>query len=114
MYYYIVYLKGPKKYLVVPFYWIRDGDTTMLEKFVDRGLNSNQTHLCYWNEQVDAEDYASHVPDFGANISDDFPCQENAACYYCFVLKFKGKCLVRVLHLLCFVFMIHVFLQSQI
>lgn len=91
MYFYIVYLKKPQKYAVIPFNWLRDGNTKILEKFVNSGLNSNQTHLCYWSKQVSGVHDASHVPNFNANRSNEYPCRENEACYHCFVLKFKGK-----------------------
>lgn len=92
MFYYIVYLIKPQKYAVIPFHWLRDGDSSILEKFVNNGLNSNQTHLCYYSRRVGAVQDAAHVPNFNVNVSSQFPCNDDDACYRCFVLKFKGEC----------------------
>lgn len=84
--YYVVYLIHPRKYIVVPCHWVRDGETTVLEKFVDRGLNSNQKHLVFWSRE------RGHVqPNFSANIANEFPCRELEACFMCFILKYKCK-----------------------
>lgn len=99
MYFYIVHLKEPKKYAVIPFHWLHDGTSKMLQKFVNNGLNSNQTHLCYWAEEVDVVDYAAHFPNFQANISNEFPCRNNEATCHCFVLKFACKHSVYYLNL---------------
>lgn len=86
--FYVVYLVDAKKYLVIPCSWLRDGEGVILEKFVDYGLNSNQKHLCYWSR------HDGVVADFGIDISTGFPCRQDEACYYCFVLKFRGECFI--------------------
>lgn len=91
MYSYVVYLKVARMYAVIPYHWLRDGDTKVLEKFVNKGLNSNQTHICYYSTLVSAEESAAHPPNHQANFPIDFPpIDEGGGLYYCFVLKFKG------------------------
>lgn len=95
--YYVVYLKEASRYAVLPCRWVKGGDSTILQKFVNKGLNSNQTHICYYSNEVDEEDYAAlraHRPNFGARISNVYPCDEDEAIYHCFVLKFICKCSV--------------------
>lgn len=84
MYYYVLYLINPRVFVVVPYNWLRGGDSSILEKFVDKGLNSNQKHLCFYSRE------GEHVaPNFHANIANEFPSREAEACYHCFVIKFK-------------------------
>lgn len=83
--FYVVYLIDAKKFLTIPAHWLRNGLGVILEKFVDKGVNSNQKHLCYWSKYYDA------VEKFGIGVSTEFPCRGDEACYNCFVLKFKGK-----------------------
>lgn len=52
--FYVVYLTDAEVFLVIPCKWLRDGAGYVLEKFVDKGLNSNQKHLCYWSRHTDA------------------------------------------------------------
>lgn len=94
MHYYVVYLKEAERYAALPYHWVLAGDSTILEKFVNKGLNSNQTHICYFSNEVDMEDAAAlraHIPNFRARVSYEFPCDEDEATYHCFVLKFKCK-----------------------
>lgn len=85
--YYVVFLVKPRKYIVIPHNWLRDGDNLIMEKFINQGLNSNQKHLCFWSEEG-----FDGAPNFNANVADEFPSGEQQACYICYVLKFKCKC----------------------
>lgn len=51
--FYVVYLVDADDFIVIPCTWIRD-DARMLEKFVNYGLNTAQTHLCFWSTNADA------------------------------------------------------------
>lgn len=53
--YFVVYLLNDRINIIVPKTWIRDSDEQM-EKFVNRGLNSNQKILCFWSQNPFAFD----------------------------------------------------------
>lgn len=50
---YVIYLEDADEHIVIPYTWIRDADK-MLRKFVNYGINTSQTHLCFWSTLADA------------------------------------------------------------
>lgn len=90
--YYIVYLLVPKVTVVIPENWIRWVNVHM-EKFLNYGVNSNQTYICYWTDSENARDIngailLNFLPDFSLNMCDSFPSQ---GLYLCKIIKAKGK-----------------------
>lgn len=68
--FFVVFLESESKYVVIPITWINNG-TELWEKFVNKGVNSNQTHLCFYsieNRQafgVDGKIIQTFLPNFG-------------------------------------------------
>lgn len=91
--YYVVYLLDADEHIVTPCTWIRDAKK-MLKKFVNYGLNSNQTHLCFWSEHADAKTQdgrpnVDYQPNFDLQLRNEFPCDEGV--YRCHVIKFTSE-----------------------
>lgn len=51
--FYLVYLIDSQIYTVVPSWWMKDSEL-LWEKFINHGLNTTQTHLCYWSTESPA------------------------------------------------------------
>lgn len=83
--YFVVYFEDVKEYVVIPKKWIRN-DEIIFKKFINKkGLNSDQSYLCYWStssEAVDAngEPKIEFAPNFDAGIMFDFPSDEG--CFF--------------------------------
>lgn len=90
--YFAVFLEDVEKYIVVPPHWIKDGKA-IWEKFVNYGVNSNQTYLCYYkrkngNFSEDAGADFDFEPNFGACLTAEYPSVGLAACYRCNIRRF--------------------------
>lgn len=85
--FYVVYLKYANELIVVPDHWLRDGQSSILVKFINNGLNKNQLHLVFWS--IDGIHVA---PNFDLNVAFEYPPLQNEACYLCYVLKCFRKC----------------------
>lgn len=50
--YFVVFLEtiAESKYVVIPITWINNGPD-LWQKFVNKGLNTNQTHLCFYSKK---------------------------------------------------------------
>lgn len=90
--FYVVFLERFAKYVVIPKEWLRN-DKSMMEKFMKKGINVMQSHICYINEATSktlgvnaAQDL---TPNFHARMSDEYPCIEGT--FYCTVAAFYGK-----------------------
>lgn len=70
--YFVVYFVKAKKHLVIPKHWVFEHETA-LEKFINYSLNSNQSHMCYFANDVDQTSLLWHTPDFEAPFVDEFP-----------------------------------------
>lgn len=73
--YYIVFLKKFKKNVIVPKTWIKDLKKHK-EKFMDSGLNRNQTYVCFYTKDPLAFDpYGLPIKTFPADF--DLPLSRN-------------------------------------
>lgn len=88
----VISIVNSNQVIVVPKNWIYEIDDNW-EKFMNNGLNTTQTFLCYWSSQDGAlgEDGVpnhKHKPNFDVNIENNFPCIEG--CFHIKLLKYKG------------------------
>lgn len=86
--FYVVYLQNADECIVVPDHWLRDSQSTMLVKFINRGLNHNQLHLVFWSI-----DGICVAPNIDLDVAFAYPPHRNEACYLCYILKCFRKCL---------------------
>lgn len=94
--YYVVYLIDFDLFIVVPIFWIRE-DTKMLRKFVKKGMNNSQTHLCFYSRLEEAQVTVNeeNIPDinlkpnFNIEMGGTFPC--DAGVFHCRVVSFYGE-----------------------
>lgn len=89
---FVVYLCAAKKYAVIPPHWLADG-RNVWAKFVNYGLNPNQTYLCYYkrkNGHFDEDDGADfeHLPRFSLSLADEHPPVLLEANYHCKIVKY--------------------------
>lgn len=92
--YFIVFLLEPKKYAVIPCFWVLDENEAIWDRFVNSGLNSSQKYLCYWASENGSERYRGApseyvAPNFAANRSLQFPCNEGT--FLCRIVKYRSK-----------------------
>lgn len=91
--YFVVYLIESGKHAGVPSHWIYDTTGAIWNKFVNTGLNSSQTYICYWRGNGSTEYFGapSHgiVANFDANFAANFPVDEGM--YYCRIRHFNGN-----------------------
>lgn len=90
--YFIVFLVGPRVYAVIPCNWIYCARGEIWEKFINNGLNSSQSYVCYWASENESIEYLAapnddFEPNFAAIRADTFPCNEGT--YICRITKFK-------------------------
>lgn len=73
--FYLVYLIDLRKYVVVPSWWMKDSEL-LWEKFINRGLNTTQTHLCYWSTEnpamIDGRPNNDYEPTFTAHSAERY------------------------------------------
>lgn len=91
--YYAIYLLDADENIVIPCTWIRDAKR-ILKKFVNYGLNTSQTHLCFWSDHADAKTddgkpNFNFEPNFDLELKVEFPCAEGI--FRCCVLKFDSE-----------------------
>lgn len=94
--FYVVFLNDFARNIVIPCSWIRD-EAQMMRKFVNSGINSAQTHWCYFNSTMAAQierngkmvPNGTVTPDFSIPQSEEFPCDEGI--FKCRVLAFYGE-----------------------
>lgn len=89
--YFIVYIHSIKQHRVVPTKWMREFDLHT-EKFMNYGVNSNQSFLVFWTDDLSAFDidgipHLNVIANEAAAIRDDFP---HEGWYKCRIVKFKG------------------------
>lgn len=96
--YYVVYLIGIQRNIVVPIKWVRNGEE-YLERYVDKSLNTTHTHLCFWRADAveNGKPNPNYVPNFSATIQHEFPCDEGV--YQCSIVKFKSE--YRIIQMIC-------------
>lgn len=83
-----VYLKRPKRYIIIPENWINDLNNAKLKNY---GKNSNQDFLVFWSAANDNANLDT-PPNFNAMLSDVYePTTEDGLCYIGRVLRFFGK-----------------------
>lgn len=91
--FYIVYLKKPKKNVIIPLEWV-DNDEAQLEKFMNYGINSNQGFRCFYTEKPAAIDRNGVPKAFHPNF-DKYPIDgavfPNDGCYIGKIIKFKSE-----------------------
>lgn len=95
--YFVVFLQEVEKLIVIPPYWIKDGDTVW-EKFVNYGgVHTNQKYLCYYKRKNGdfTEDEGTDFgfePNFATSFANVYPSVELDAVYYCKIERyFYGK-----------------------
>lgn len=100
--YFVVYLIEPKRYAVIPCYWIYDEDGELYNKFMNTGLNSSQKYLCYWSSANNSVEYSGAPDDFEPNFnaarSTLFPVDEGT--FPCRIAYFRGELNVFIWHIL--------------
>lgn len=97
--YYVAFLLDAGKNIVIPCTWMRNAEK-IVEKFVNYGLNTNQTHLCFWSIHADAKTQDGkpnfdYQPNFDSQIKTEFPCDEGV--FRCRVVKFTSEYLFIIL-----------------
>lgn len=86
--FYVAYLLQPQVNIVVPIDWVYQSEKQW-QKFVNSGLNINQTHRIFYTENPNAfnekdEPFEGYVPDFTVNAG-EFP---DEGCYEGKLVKF--------------------------
>lgn len=93
--YFIAYLVASKLHVIVPKTWIFEIDKHW-EKFVNKSINRNQKHLCFYSERAGAmidrgddikEPNTSFKPDFSFQQENEFP---DEGCYIAKLIYYKG------------------------
>lgn len=93
--YFIAYFVAPKLHVIVPKAWVFEIDKHW-EKFVNKSINRNQKHLCFYSERpgamIDREDQVkepvvSFNPDFNLAEENIFPAE---GCYVANLICYKG------------------------
>lgn len=82
--FYVVYLIESKRNVILPVHWV-DGNQNQLEKFINYGVNNNQKHRCYFNNNRNLFDIQPNFDDFPVGNS-HFP---DEGCYIGKIVKFK-------------------------
>lgn len=90
--YMIVHILRADIFVVIPERWIYDIEKKN-EIFLNRGMNSNQCHVCFWTDNANARDAQGAIllnfePNFRASFNVHFPME---GCYLCKIIKAKGK-----------------------
>lgn len=94
--YYIVYIRSRclkhGSFTVIPEGWIREFDMQK-EKFLNKGLNSNQLHVCFWTHSERARNEngvidQNFAPNWDAGFDNIFPGE---GCYLCQIIVAKGN-----------------------
>lgn len=80
--FFIVFLTKNREYVVIPTKWIKGDENDLWKKFINLGLNSVQTHLCFYSETL----YFSLKPNFGAARVVNFP---EDGIYTCRIVRFE-------------------------
>lgn len=70
--YFVVCFTDTKKYLVIPQHWLFDYKTA-LQKFINYSLNSNQTFMGYYANNIEPKHLSQHAPNFRAPYVHEFP-----------------------------------------
>lgn len=86
--YFVVFLMSPRVYVTIPENWIKDFDRHN-EKFLNQGINANQTYVCYYTKNANAKNengtiLLNFTPDFDTNFEPTFP---STGCYLCRIVK---------------------------
>lgn len=94
MWFFAVRLIESNQFIAIPEEWIRDLNPIVFEKFANKGLNTDQPHVCYFSNQESAktangEPNPSFVPNFNASRSVEYPCADGT--FYCQILKYTRK-----------------------
>lgn len=89
--YFVVFIFQTKNYIVVPATWLIEL-SAHTEKFMNYGVNSNQTFRVFYTTNVDAFDAngvprATFEPNRNASNHSQFP---NEGLYKCKITKYKG------------------------
>lgn len=89
---FVVFLCAAEKYVVIPPHWVLDG-RNVWAKFVNYGLNSNQTYLCYYkrrNGNFSEDDGADfqNLPRFSLDIVDEYPSALLEANFRCKIMRY--------------------------
>lgn len=88
--YFVVYSIEVAKYFVIPVNWVKD---LSWENHVNRSLNRNQFHGCYYTTKAEAWKNGApdnnFVPNFLAPVGNAFPSEEN--CFVCRLAHYAGK-----------------------
>lgn len=88
--YFVVYLLNDRINIVVPQTWICDYQPQM-EKFINRGLNSNQTFLCFWSQDPLAfESNGQPKPEFVPNVFTHAVKFPEGGWHLCKIKRFHG------------------------
>lgn len=88
--YFVVFLVSPRVTVTIPENWIRDLNQHV-EKFLNLGVNSNQSYVCYYTNNASTKDENRAIrldvtPDFNSPFELTFP---STGCYLCRILKAK-------------------------
>lgn len=87
----VVFLPRTNDFTVIPENWLHD-NKKQAEKFLSYGINSNQLHVFFYTDNLDARDANGIIlqnfePNFDASFDNIFPAE---GCYLCQVIKAKG------------------------
>lgn len=88
--YFVAYFYAHKVFVIVPKQWIR-GIDDHIEKFINNGINRNQTFLCYFSARaINDEGRPDHdvLPVFRISVNLHFP---GDGCYYAKLMCYNGK-----------------------
>lgn len=91
--FYVVFLRKPKKNVIVPAEWV-DDDEAQFEKFMNYGINSNQAFRCFYSEKPAVLNRNGIPNAFHPNF-EEYPVDgsvfPNEGCYMGKIIKFKSK-----------------------
>lgn len=93
--YYVVYIVRHGNFAVIPENWILEFEPQK-EKFLNKGLNSNQNHVCFWTDSVRARNANGVIqldfePNWNAGFNRTFPAE---GLYVCKIIKAEGNFLL--------------------
>lgn len=93
--FFVIYLPPLKKNVIVPTEWIFDVGNH-LEKFINKGLNTNQWFLCYYTTKtaafIDDQPDKNYDPDFSLELITKINADgEYDGCFVGLLVHFKSK-----------------------
>lgn len=91
---FVVYFIAADTHIVIPNHWIYQHQIAV-EKFINYALNTNQTFLCFFADNVSNDQMLEHLPNFHAPRIVEYPFSGSEGCFEANMVKFFCKCILQ-------------------